>query len=854
MRSVVVFHVLFLALLAPSFSHAQEKINYADHVLPLFRSQCLNCHNPDKRKGNLDLSTFAGALAGGGSGKVIEPGDPDGSLLYRLVTHADEPTMPPKGDKLGDRDLDLIKRWIANGVLESSGSTAIISNKPKIDLKVVASAGKPDGPPPMPGDLLLEPVLHTQRAGAVLALATSPWAPLVAIGGQKQVLLYNPQTRELLGVLPFPEGFPNVLRFSRSGKILLAAGGIGAKSGKVVLFDIVTGNRITEVGDELDAVLAADISPDQSLVALGGSARVVKVYATSNGAMIGKIARHTDWITAIAFSADGKMLATGDRNGGLCVWEAATQNELHILAGHKAAVTCARFRADSNVLATSGEDGDIKLWDMNSGKQAKSWRAHAGGVLSLDVAMDGRLVSAGRDKRARAWKPDGGPLKGSVEFSDIALHAAFENTEGKSAIGADWTGEVRVFAVDGKDDGKLTSPLDANPPSIAEQLLHLASQVREREAALEEARGELKVVEERLRAAENQQHQAEANIADLQELIDEAQVLHDMAEKSRLEAQKALEAVADGTDAAGPRKLIEQAESQLKIARQQLVRAREAKPRAAKLIEKLAQRPQRLPEIVEKARARVEQALSEATGAKQRVARLQAGQFFTQVYAARQELLARQNELSAAEASAKAAQDAAGQAVSEVPAFEKAMAQFPQRLKAAEAAIPLAQQSASAVANIAKGLESIAAERAAFVEELQSQAQKIAQLASSEPGNKAYTDAATAARTAVDLLAGEVKKLQEGTVARQKAATQAQAAVEKARADLEKEMQLQKDAKKTIESLRAAIPAAQAAAAEKQNALLLARKNIDQAKAKADQLEARYASLKQELGLVAVAR
>src|SRR6478609_4190309 len=200
-----------IAAAAPaSLVRADDKVTYQDHILPLFRNSCLNCHNPDKKKAGLDLSTYAGVMTGGGSGKAVEPGDPDGSLLFRLVKHEEEPSMPPKSDKLPDKDLELIKRWIAGGVLETSDSPAVASSKPKLDLTVqVAGKGKPSGEPVMPGDLLLEPTIHTARTGAVLAMASSPWAPLVAVGGQKQVLLYNSKSLELLGVLPFPEGFPN---------------------------------------------------------------------------------------------------------------------------------------------------------------------------------------------------------------------------------------------------------------------------------------------------------------------------------------------------------------------------------------------------------------------------------------------------------------------------------------------------------------------------------------------------------------------------------------------------------------------------------------------------------------------
>src|SRR5687767_9688857 len=193
-RSTSILAAAILPILGTT-AFAQDKVTYQDHVLPIFRNTCLNCHNADKKKADLDLSTFAAAMAGGGSGKALEPGSPEGSLLYRLVTHAEEPQMPPKGGKLPDKDLNTIKGWIAGGLLENAGSQAMAPAKPKLDLAVaVNDSGKPDGPPPMPGDLLLEPVVHTARPGAITAMAASPWAPLVAIGGQKQVLLYNPQT------------------------------------------------------------------------------------------------------------------------------------------------------------------------------------------------------------------------------------------------------------------------------------------------------------------------------------------------------------------------------------------------------------------------------------------------------------------------------------------------------------------------------------------------------------------------------------------------------------------------------------------------------------------------------------
>jgi WD40 repeat protein len=114
----------------------------------------------------------------------------------------------------------------------------------------------------MPQSLLREPVLHAPHRGAPTALAASPWAPVAAIGSAYQISLYNTDSGELLGIVPFIEGTPYALRFSRDGSLLMAGGGQGAAKGTVVLFDVKTGNRLTAVGDELDAVMAADLRAD----------------------------------------------------------------------------------------------------------------------------------------------------------------------------------------------------------------------------------------------------------------------------------------------------------------------------------------------------------------------------------------------------------------------------------------------------------------------------------------------------------------------------------------------------------------------------------------------------------------
>src|SRR5262245_40532288 len=74
-------------------SKGKENLTDADHVSGIFRSRCGSCHNPDKAKGGLNLDNYGSAMQGGGSGKVIEPGDPDSSSLLGVISHTEEPKM-----------------------------------------------------------------------------------------------------------------------------------------------------------------------------------------------------------------------------------------------------------------------------------------------------------------------------------------------------------------------------------------------------------------------------------------------------------------------------------------------------------------------------------------------------------------------------------------------------------------------------------------------------------------------------------------------------------------------------------------------------------------------------------------
>jgi hypothetical protein len=83
-------------------------------VAPLLAKRCLGCHDGARKRGGLDLSTRATAVAGGDSGPALVPGHSARSRLLEFVT-GPKPRMPRTGTKLTAEEVALLRRWVDAG-------------------------------------------------------------------------------------------------------------------------------------------------------------------------------------------------------------------------------------------------------------------------------------------------------------------------------------------------------------------------------------------------------------------------------------------------------------------------------------------------------------------------------------------------------------------------------------------------------------------------------------------------------------------------------------------------------------------------------------------------------------------
>jgi mono/diheme cytochrome c family protein len=100
--------------LGPSATLSSGPPSFQTDVAPVLQARCAACHGSS---GGWDASSYTSVMTSGNSAPVIVAGDPDASLLIRLMRA--EPTagmaMPPPSGGLPVSDIQLIADWIAAG-------------------------------------------------------------------------------------------------------------------------------------------------------------------------------------------------------------------------------------------------------------------------------------------------------------------------------------------------------------------------------------------------------------------------------------------------------------------------------------------------------------------------------------------------------------------------------------------------------------------------------------------------------------------------------------------------------------------------------------------------------------------
>ena len=382
---------LYLALLATS--HAQD-VDYAKQIVPLWDAYCIDCHSADDADGGFALDSFAALLQGGEEGAALVAGQADESLLVKFLEGRSgrggkNEFMPPgKRDKLKPEEIALIKRWINAGAKGPAMET-------KPGPRVVVTPK-------------IAPTVPARRS--IQAAAFSPKAQLIALGRHGEVELLHPGTRAVVRRLTGFTGKVNAVAFAPDGETVYAAGGEPGIVGVVRAWKAGDGTPRLSFEGHLDAVDALAVSPDGKVLATGAYDTKIRLWDTATGREIAVLSGHNGAVNGLSFRSDGKVLASASADRTIKLWSVAEGRRLDTLSQPTKEQTSVIFSTDGKTLFGAGADNRIRIWSISAGakegtnKIVTSRFAHEGGILSLALSADGRLLaSTATDKTLKLW-------------------------------------------------------------------------------------------------------------------------------------------------------------------------------------------------------------------------------------------------------------------------------------------------------------------------------------------------------------------------------------------------------------------------------------------------------------------
>ncbi|MBX3746615.1 MAG: DUF1553 domain-containing protein [Verrucomicrobiae bacterium] len=421
-------------------------MDVTERALTVLREHCVSCHDGERPKGGLVLSTAEGLARGGEDGMVVVAGRPEESLLVRVLAPDGEPHMPPKG-QLSDEEISVLREWVTAGTPWGTAQADGASGGVRMEVAREAVEPLPSGYRP------------------VQALALSEDGRRLAVGRGSAVRVYGSDGTHWVSKHHWVahRDLVRSVAWSREGR-RLATGGYRS----VTVWDPESGTAEWSVTPGLrgrvnavaftphgGALVVADGSP--------GEAGWVRLFGAGTGEELAAWKAHGDQVVALALSADGGLLATAGADGMVRIWEMASRQEVGVYEGHAGSVMGVAFNPMATEMVTVGLDRQMRVWDVATRESVVTFQGRPYGMTSVAWSRDGTRVVAGDaagrlvgftefKRHTGAQSSATGSERGLGTFG-APLHAVAVSADGRwvfaggedgAVVGLSAEGEVRV--------------------------------------------------------------------------------------------------------------------------------------------------------------------------------------------------------------------------------------------------------------------------------------------------------------------------------------------------------------------------------------------------------------------------
>ena len=417
-------------------------------ALQILKKDCSGCHNSEKHKGGLDLSSRAALLKGGDDGLVVNADAPLTSRMLAVLQAEADPHMPPK-QQLEDHQIATLREWLQAGMAWDAAAWDHEESRPVVPLAALPSAYHPVG-----------------------AVAVSPDGKRLAVGQGGWLALFDVSKTNfpaIASVEAHVDGIQSLAWTPDSTR--LASGAFG----RVILWNGTDLHRELEWTEGINGrVTAMDFAPGGQTLCIahgangaGGFLRLISVSSTGKSGSAGWRA-HADTIYDLEYSRDGTRLVTAGGDRLIRVWEVETRKEVAALEGHVAQVLGVAFNTNATQVLSGGADKELKVWDVATREKLVNLGQHTASLSAVAWTAESQKLFAIREDGAvfrytdlKAHTGEQSSATGQErklgELTDAAVCLAVAPDSQRVYVGSQ-TGKVQIWDAEGKSLGVLELP------------------------------------------------------------------------------------------------------------------------------------------------------------------------------------------------------------------------------------------------------------------------------------------------------------------------------------------------------------------------------------------------------------
>lgn len=423
----------------PGGGKRSKAVVEAGSALELLRTNCYGCHNAEKHKGGLDLSTRETLMKGGETGSAVDLAKADASLLLKLLGAEAEPHMPPK-KQLTDAEIKSLRRWVRAGAVWVEGAMTgdAVPMKP-VTLRALPAGYAPalalslseDG-----GRLAVGRGNHvlTYRLSSTNAVLTGDeaahedpvqsvgWSPdgaTLASGAFRRLVVWD-TTNGLRKRLEVPvrwDGRVTALGFQGDGSRIYVAEGTTGVRGRVRVLNAVDGALMASWEAHGDLIYDLSLSTNGTILATASADKMVKIWDLGTRKEIARLEGHSSAVYGVALNGDATQVVSAGADKQLRVWDVKTREKLVNLGDPRYAMVATRWAGGTNLVVAASENGPVLTYvdfKQHTGEQSSSSGTErtigtvGEGAQCVAISRDGSVIAAGNaDGVVMVWKRDG---------------------------------------------------------------------------------------------------------------------------------------------------------------------------------------------------------------------------------------------------------------------------------------------------------------------------------------------------------------------------------------------------------------------------------------------------------------